>query len=571
VAGFLTIILLRFVVVALVWGSVFIVFFLFIGSGFACYVRAGQCKGTTFVDTSNSYAIAAGQTAYDTAAGTTITSNEAYTGNGQDYRGAQARTRGGRTCQRWASTTPHNQTTYLRFASGNDLIENYCRNPVGVDATFLWCYTTDAGVRWEWCDPLGVQPWHHECPNGYVVADKESRKFLEVCGYIFFVFAAIWCCVVCCLYSRIKLAVALNKVATEFMRHTPQIIAVPIVQALIAITWTIIWAVIVSFAVSTVVEDYVPTGAFTSYREVQGTYDDPGKCNSMWPMGYAWKYEGDRSKTDDPCSGNLGDISGITPACWKCYPPRFMITFQFAYCGFTYLWFSFFLIAIGQTTIAGACGLWFFANHGEKNKVHAAKTALHHCFRYHLGSLAFGSFIIAAVKFIRYCLYYFQKQAEASKNRVAAILLKCAQCLLWCFEKCLKFLTKNAYIQIALLGKNFCTSAKKAFFLIMRNALRFAIFNMLGNVINLLGVALIVSFTMFSGYYVLMAMHPDITPIAPLMCYFLMAYVVGRLFMNVYHIVCDTMMQCYIITEEMKVDGDDFVPGDLKRLIPSTE
>ena len=37
-----------------------------------------------------------------------------------------------------------------------------------------------------------------------------------------------------------------------------------------------------------------------------------------------------------------------------------------------------------------------------------------------------------------------------------------------------RFLNKNAYIQIALLGKKFCFAAKDAFWLIFRNALRIA-------------------------------------------------------------------------------------------------
>lgn len=39
---------------------------------------------------------------------------------------------------------------------------------------------------------------------------------------------------------------------------------------------------------------------------------------------------------------------------------------------------------------------------------------------------------------------------------------------------------RNAYIQIALMGTNFCTSAKKAFFLILRNAFRFGTVAILG-------------------------------------------------------------------------------------------
>ena len=72
---------------------------------------------------------------------------------------------------------------------------------------------------------------------------------------------------------------------------------------------------------------------------------------------------------------------------------------------------------------------------------------------------------------------------------------RCCACCLWCLEKFLKFINKNAYImvrsethfqglftlqtsynliilQVALYGKNFLWSAKEAFSLLMRNILR---------------------------------------------------------------------------------------------------
>merc|ERR1712141_637151 len=52
---------------------------------------------------------------------------------------------GGRTCQAWASTTPH--VGYYRDELGNDA--NNCRNPSDADAP--WCYTTDPDKRWEYC------------------------------------------------------------------------------------------------------------------------------------------------------------------------------------------------------------------------------------------------------------------------------------------------------------------------------------------------------------------------------------------------------------------------------------
>ena len=38
----------------------------------------------------------------------------------------------------------------------------------------------------------------------------------------------------------------------------------------------------------------------------------------------------------------------------------------------------------------------------------------------------------------------------------------------------MRFINKNAYIQTAIFGTGFCTSAKEAFFLILRNAARIA-------------------------------------------------------------------------------------------------
>jgi hypothetical protein len=70
---------------------------------------------------------------------------------------------------------------------------------------------------------------------------------------------------------------------------------------------------------------------------------------------------------------------------------------------------------------------------------------------------------------------YLEKQASAQKNRIMVIVFKAVQCILWCFEKFIKYLNKNAYIQVALLGTNFCTSAKVAFSLILRNFARFGV------------------------------------------------------------------------------------------------
>jgi hypothetical protein len=56
-----------------------------------------------------------------------------------------------------------------------------------------------------------------------------------------------------------------------------------------------------------------------------------------------------------------------------------------------------------------------------------------------------------------------------------------------CFERFIKFLNKNAYIQIALTGKSFCYAAKDAFWLIIRNPGKFGLVATLGGIFILIG------------------------------------------------------------------------------------
>jgi len=161
---------------------------------------------------------------------------------------------------------------------------------------------------------------------------------------------------------------------------------------------------------------------------------------------------------------------------------------------------------------------------------------------------------------------YFEKQAGAQKNRVMVIVLKAVQCCIWCFEQCIKFLNKNAYIQIALRGTNFCTSARKAFQIILANVLRFGTVAVLGSVIHCIGYLFIMASTVISGYFILKGLHSDMSPTIPCIMYGLMAYVVGALFMNVFGMAVDTSLQCVIFAEEKGI-AEECVPRQLNNVL----
>eukprot|EP01016_Furgasonia_blochmanni_P044095 TRINITY_DN6088_c0_g1_i2.p1 TRINITY_DN6088_c0_g1~~TRINITY_DN6088_c0_g1_i2.p1 ORF type:complete len:301 (-),score=73.56 TRINITY_DN6088_c0_g1_i2:215-1039(-) len=181
-------------------------------------------------------------------------------------------------------------------------------------------------------------------------------------------------------------------------------------------------------------------------------------------------------------------------------------------------------------------------------------------FRYHLGSLAFGSLILAIVQAIRLVLAYLHakaKQTGATKqNKVLEYVFRCLQCCMACFERFIRFLNKVAYIQIALTGKNFIGAAKDGFMLAWNNPLRFAIVQGLGDIFDFLGKIFICFLGTLFGYAIITNVKYYNTrlssPICPSIAFMLLCYAVGRMFMSVYTMAIDTVLQCFCLDETLQ-------------------
>jgi hypothetical protein len=418
-------------------------------------------------------------------------------------------------------------------------------------------------------------------------------------GILFFALGLVYLVIILCMASRIQLAIAINKVAAQFVYNTKTIVLVPVLQILCAMVWWAIWMVVAVFLVSQVSTD-VDAELKAQYTYLEAYGDDAnevaGKCTGSWPTGFEFlqpynmgNYAGldasGNAATFDACMNipngdDLGSAAQITndnfePRCYRCALPRWAITVQFAYAFFSLLWNNALLIAIGQCTIAGAVGYWYFTPNEKKGQEPVVRPAVRNCFRYHLGSLATGAFILAVVQFINWCLYYLQKQAEQAKNPVMVKICMALQYLISCFERFLKFLNKNAYIQIALLGKNFCTSAWNAFCLILRNAARIGILGGIGAVVNIIGLVFITTATTVLGYFILILActdeNGDLTissPYVPTFLFAVMGYVIGKLIMNVFGLAVDATLQCFVADEELHsgsgAGGAQYTPELLK-------
>lgn len=174
-------------------------------------------------------------------------------------------------------------------------------------------------------------------------------------------------------------------------------------------------------------------------------------------------------------------------------------------------------------------------------------------FRYNLGSLMFGSFLIALIWMIRIIFEYIDKKMQSSLEgtgmaRPARCISNCIRCCLDCFHRVIKYINKNAYCQIVLTGENFCTAAINGFLLILKHAATFAFTGGVGYVFSFLGKCLISILTVLTMFATL-DNWPEYrnevnSPVGPLLVTFALAYVISSLFMSIYTTTGLCLLHC---------------------------
>lgn len=179
--------------------------------------------------------------------------------------------------------------------------------------------------------------------------------------------------------------------------------------------------------------------------------------------------------------------------------------------------------------------------------------SIYRTIRFHLGTLAFGSLILTICRIIRLVLEYIDQKLKKYNNELTRAILCCCRCFFLCLENFLKFLNRNAYIMTAIHGKNFCTSAKDAFNLLMRNVLRVIALDQTTDFLFFLS-KLLISLGMSASCYIyitsdLFNKHfPEVLihyPLAQVVLIFIGSYIIASVFFSVYSMAVDTLFLCF--------------------------
>uniref|UniRef100_A0A8C2X5S2 Choline transporter-like protein n=1 Tax=Cyclopterus lumpus TaxID=8103 RepID=A0A8C2X5S2_CYCLU len=211
------------------------------------------------------------------------------------------------------------------------------------------------------------------------------------------------------------------------------------------------------------------------------------------------------------------------------------------------IWINEFILAFQQMTIAGAVVTYYFTRNKSQLPITPILSSMARTIRYHLGTLAKGSFIITLVKIPRLILMYVHSQLKGKENACARCMLKACVCCLWCLEKCLAYLNQNAYTATAINSTSFCTSARDAFLILVENALRVAAINTVGDFVLFLAKVLVVSCTAFAGVLALNYQRDYTVWVLPLLIVCLFAFLVAHTFLSVFENVVDVLFLCFAV------------------------
>ena len=239
--------------------------------------------------------------------------------------------------------------------------------------------------------------WYYwDRADDFANSTDNSESWYKAIGVMLWITSGIILILCCCCYDKIRVALAVITAAAHFVMSTKRLLLHPILLAMCFVAYFAIWLVGAIYIFS--VGDITKRG---SYPIAEVKWDDT---------------------------------------------TRYVMLYYF----FGLLWINAFFIAMFQFTVAVAAATWYFS-YGTDHS--GAKICKGICWgmTYHAGSLAFGSFLLALIWLIRIIFEYWRQKMEkmtSGDNKCMKCVMCCITCCLDCLNRCIKFITKNAYIQV---------------------------------------------------------------------------------------------------------------------------
>lgn len=357
---------------------------------------------------------------------------------------------------------------------------------------------------------------------------KNERAFLWY-SIIATIITVILLLLVFVMRSRVSFLAALFKETAHCLGSIPALFLQPIITFLFLVLFLAFWSTVV-VCLATATYPGIP-------YKVNFFIDDPSVSNQS---GTATT----EAQTIRKSSLNLQiefDPMWIKGMWWMCL--------------ICLVWGSEFILGCQQMTIAGAVSYWYFRGPNAHSPVLYSIGKL---IKYHLGSVAKGSFLITLFKIPRLILTYVHAKLSASAEKgseCAKCGLKCGICCFYCLEKFIRYLNHNAYTIITIERCNFCKAAGKAFSTIVNNALQVATINSVGDFILFLGKCIVTAVTGIIGLLLLKRNQHLHFYAVPTLVICIYAFFIAHCILSLYEMVVDSLFLC--VCEDRNMNGAD--------------
>lgn len=182
-----------------------------------------------------------------------------------------------------------------------------------------------------------------------------------------------------------------------------------------------------------------------------------------------------------------------------------------------------------------------------------------------MGSIAWGAFTIAVVRFIKFMFYYTAKKFSnlGEDNAIYKCLVGCGTCCLNCIEKVCDYLTEAGFCYMAVTGDHFFKAAWNGFLLNLKHGLKFTFANSIAKAFIFLGKVVIVFVNcgtlLLLMKFVTKESENVNTTIGPVILVGLVTYIAADLFLSLFE---QTVMAiCTCLSVDMDLNGGKPIYG----------
>ena len=344
----------------------------------------------------------------------------------------------------------------------------------------------------------------------YAATREENDSYntwLQYAAYVIWGLAALEFLCVCCCRQAISLAIAVYKTAAQYVGDNLKVLFIPLMSWFVLGLWSFIWIASAIFVFS---------------------------------VGEPQQRE--------------GSLSFMTEIKWN-DTTRYIFWYQI----FGLFWVAAFINGLCQFIVAASTCIWYFSINSDSQGKGTIGKAFRWGFRFHMGTIAFGAFCIAVIQTIRLLFEWYRRALAKSTGEnkcVKALICMTGYCL-YILEKCVKYISKNAYIQTALTNKSFCSAAWSAFALILANAARFGWANTVGSILNFFGILAISSVNALGAYvFLINTDYFEVTsPVAPVVCVGILSLFIANTFISIFGFSSDAILQSFLLDEQLRFAG----------------